>query len=137
MSVVDTTNQARPTDAIRHRVAERIQARLDTIAAEMIKEVQAQIPEYARPLNPTYVRTVRSAVEAALHHFVDLLEHPDRSDGSWRELFRAIGAGELHEGRSLDDLQAALRLCARLGWRWLVDFAEAEGAPLTALGALA
>src|SRR6266542_4220460 len=137
MSVVDTTNLARPTDAIRHRVAERIQARLDTVAAEMIKEVQAQIPEYARPLDPTYARTVRRAVEEVLRHLVGLLEHPDRTEEGWRELFHAIGAGEMHEGRSLDSVHAALRLCTRVGWRWLVDFAAAEGAPLHTLGALA
>src|SRR6266542_2867584 len=137
MSVGDTTNLARPTDAIRHRVAERIQARLDTVAAEMIKEVQAQIPEYARPLDPTYARTVRRAVEEVLRHLVGLLEHPDRTEEGWRELFHAIGAGEMHEGRSLDSVHAALRLCTRVGWRWLVDFAAAEGAPLHTLGALA
>src|SRR6266511_1500890 len=137
MSVVDTTNLARPTDAIRHLVAERIQARLDTVAAEMIKEVQAQIPEYARPLDPTYARTVRRAVEEVLRHLVGLLEHPDRTEEGWRELFHAIGAGEMHEGRSLDSVHAALRLCTRVGWRWLVDFAAAEGAPLHTLGALA
>src|SRR6266542_3023749 len=128
MSVVDTTNLARPTDAIRHRVAERIQARLDTVAAEMIKEVQAQIPEYARPLDPTYARTVRRAVEEVLRHLVGLLEHPDRTEEGWRELFHAIGAGEMHEGRSLDSVHAALRVCTRVGWRWLVDFAAAETA---------
>src|SRR6266545_1235814 len=99
MSVVDTTNLARPTDAIRHLVAERIQARLDTVAAEMIKEVQAQIPEYARPLDPTYARTVRRAVEEVLRHLVGLLEHPDRTEEGWRELFQAAGAGELDRRR--------------------------------------
>lgn len=137
MSAVGTTNLAWPPDAIRHRVAQRIRAQLDTIAAEMIKEVQAQIPEYARPLDPTYARTVRLAVEEGLRHFVDLLERPDRAEVDWRELFHAIGAGEMHEGRSLDALHAALRLCTRVGWRWLVDFAAAESAPLRTLGVLA
>lgn len=128
-----------PPDEVRRRIAERIRARLDTVAAEMIKEVQAQIPEYARPLDPMYARTVRRAVEEVLHHVVDLLERPDRAkaDEGWRELFHAIGAGEMHEGRSLDTLHGALRLCTRVGWRWLVDFAEAEGASLHTVGALA
>ncbi len=126
-----------PHNAIAHRVAERIRAQLDTIATEMINEVQGQIPEYARPGNPTYVRTVRLAVEEALRHFVSMLERADQSGAAWRELFHAIGAGEMHEGRSLDNLHAALRLCARLGWRWLVDFATTEGASLPELGALA
>src|SRR5690348_4071125 len=93
-------------DAILREVADRIGARLEVISAQLVKEVQAQIPEYARPLDPTYARTVRLGVEAALRHFLDLLA-PGRfgaaRDGAedWRSLFQAIGAGEMHEGRSL------------------------------------
>src|SRR5205823_3493748 len=80
---------------------------------------------------------VRMAVDASLNHFLDLLQQRDSGRPEWRELFRAIGAGEQREGRSLDALQAATRLGARLGWRWLVDFAQAEGLPLPVLGRLA
>jgi hypothetical protein len=125
------------SDPVDARIVEQIRARLDTIAAEMIKEVQAQVPEYARPLDPVYARTVQLAVEEALRHLVDRLGRPDPADEGWRELFRAIGAGEMREGRSLDTLHAALRLCTRVGWRWLVDLAAAEGAPLHTLGRLA
>jgi PucR-like helix-turn-helix protein len=124
-------------EPIQPRVAERIRADLHTIAAEMVSEVQVQIPEYARPLDPVYGRTVTLAVEEALRHFVGVLEHLDRTEDGWRDVFRAIGAGEMHEGRSLDTLNAALRLCARVGWRWLVEYAAAEGAPLHTLGMLA
>jgi hypothetical protein len=141
---------------VRTRIVERIRERLDTIAAEMIKEVQAQIPEYARPLDPVYARTVQLAVEEALRHLVDRLERLDvapreravpaspenrygcaRPADGWIGVFHAIGAGEAREGRSLDPLHAALRLCTRVGWRWLVDLAATEGAPLHTLGLLA
>ncbi len=114
----------------------RIRAQIEVIADEMVKEIQARIPEYARPGDETYARVVRVGVGEALRHFVDLLDGAPPSAG-WHDLFEAIGAGEQHEGRSLDTLQAALRLCARLGWRWLVGFAEAEGAAPRTLGALA
>jgi hypothetical protein len=128
---------ATTVDALPPAVAARIRAQLGAIAAEMVTEIQARIPEYARPLDPAYARTVEVGVATALGHFLDLLEQgaPRRPD--WRELFATIGAGELREGRSLDTLQAAMRLCARLGWRRLVEVAEAEGAPLPAVGALA
>ena len=115
----------------------RIRDQAATIAAEMTAAIQAGIPEYARPADARYPRVVRMAVDASLNHFLDLLQQRDSGRPEWRELFRAIGAGEQREGRSLDALQAATRLGARLGWRWLVDFAQAEGLPLPVLGRLA
>ena len=115
----------------------RIREQAPTIAAELAAAIQAGIPEYARPADARYARMVRIAVDASLGHFLDLLQDRERGRAEWRELFRAIGAGEQREGRSLDALQAATRLGARLGWRWLVDFAQAEGLPLPVLGRLA
>jgi hypothetical protein len=117
-------------------IAAAIRDRLDLIAAEMVEEVQRRIPEYARAGDPAYARTVEAGVAVALARFVDLLERPAGGDGRWREVFAAIGAGELREGRSLDSLQAAIRLCARLGCRWLMDLAAADGAPLATVGSL-
>jgi hypothetical protein len=117
-------------------IAAAIRDRLDVIAAEMVEEVQRRIPEYARPGDPAYPRTVQAGVAVALARFVDLLERPVGEDGRWREVFAAIGAGELREGRSLDSLQAAIRLCARLGCRWLMDLAATDGAPLATVGSL-
>jgi hypothetical protein len=117
-------------------MAASIRDRLNVIAAEMVEEIQRRIPEYARPGDPAYSRTVQAGVSVALAHFVDLLERPADEDGRWREVFAAIGAGELREGRSLDSLQAAIRLCARLGCRWLMDLAATDGAPLATVCAL-
>jgi hypothetical protein len=125
------------SEPVQHELTNRIRAQIGAISAEMTKEIQAQIPEYARPLDPVYVRTVGLAVQEALHHFLDVLERRSPSEDGWRELFRAIGAGEQREGRSLEPLQSAMRVCARLGWRWLVDFAEAENVSLGTLGKLA
>jgi hypothetical protein len=118
-------------------LVDRIRAQAATIMTELVEAIQAGIPEYARPADARYARTVRMAVEASLGHFLDLLERRSSERAEWRELFRAIGAGEQREGRSLDPLQAATRLGARLGWRWLVGFAETEGLPLPVLGRLA
>ena len=117
-------------------IAAAIRDRLEVIAAEMVEEVQRRIPEYARTGDPAYPRTVQAGVAVALARFVDKLERPAGADGRWREMFAAIGAGELREGRSLDSLQAAIRLCARLGCRWLMDLAAADGAPLATVGSL-
>jgi hypothetical protein len=132
---VAATNVDAP--AVPPLLADRIRAQTPTIAAEMVSEIQARIPEYRRPADAAYTRTVQLGVEASLRHFLDLLERRAPETGEWRELFRAIGAGEQREGRSLDTLQAATRLGARLGWRWLVEFAESEDMPRPVLGTLA
>ena len=79
---------------------------------------------------------MRAGVEQALLRFLDILERRG-GDTSWRETYQAIGAGEMREGRSLDALQAAIRIGARVGWRHLVEFAEAESLSTGALGSLA
>ncbi len=48
--------------------------------------------------------------------------------------FRAIGAAEAAEGRSLEPLQSALRLGARVGWRRLCAVAARQRLDMLALG---
>ena len=48
--------------------------------------------------------------------------------------FRGIGAAEAREGRSLEPLQAALRLGARVGWRRLCVIAAEQGLDALAFG---
>ncbi|TMR90299.1 PucR family transcriptional regulator [Nonomuraea basaltis] len=91
----------------------------------MIEEIQARIPEYARPEDELYIKVVRMAVEQAIEGFLDRIEHPG---APWDpEPFRMIGKGEAAEGRNLEPLQTAMRLGARVGWRRLTDIAEPLG----------
>jgi hypothetical protein len=124
-------------DQIAKAAAQALRADIPALAAEMVREIQTQIPEYARPLDETYARTLRRGVEQALHRYVALLDRQGRPDQSWRELYRAIGAGEAREGRSLESLHAAVRLCGRVAWRRLGAFAECHGLPLSAVAPLA
>jgi hypothetical protein len=115
----------------------RMRAQIGDIAAEVIRAIRTEIPDYARPRDSAYQRSVEIGVEGALRFFLDRLEGKEEGNERWREQFAAIGAGEAVEGRSLDTLQSALRLGARVSWRWLVAFAEHEAIPLHALGLLA
>ncbi|MFC4584971.1 PucR family transcriptional regulator [Sphaerisporangium corydalis] len=99
--------------------ADVIRDHLADLAEEMIAEIQASVPEYARPGDEKYVRAVRRAVEEALRLFLGRTAENGSGKGRLLEVYRAIGKGEANEGRPLDSLQAALRICARVAWRRL------------------
>ena len=92
---------------------------LDRVTEEMIEAIQCGVPEYARPLNDTYRASVRHAVTHAVHEFADRLVDPRAAHDRATEVFRNIGRHEASEGRSLEPLQNALRLGARVAWRRL------------------
>ena len=124
-------------DRVLRAAAANLRKDLGELGQETMRAIQTQIPEYARPSDENYRRTVRAGVEQALRSFLDILEqHPGNGD-DWRAVYRAIGAGEAREGRSLDALQAAIRVGVRIGWHHLVRFAEAESMDATSLGTLA
>jgi hypothetical protein len=128
---------ATPVENIRRDAAHFMRSQLTELVRETMSEIQTRIPEYARPLNETYTQTVRLGVEQALQQFLDVLDELGSPDGAWRDVFRAIGAGEMREGRSLDALHAAIRLGARVGWRRIIVFADREKLPPSAIGPLA
>ncbi|MFK8912275.1 PucR family transcriptional regulator, partial [Streptomyces sp. YS-3] len=70
-------------------------------------------------------------VETALAEFADLVEggdsaSADRGGERWR-VYWVLGRGEFAEGRSLDALQAAYRLGARVAWRRYARAARRAG----------
>src|SRR5215471_1252325 len=76
-------------------------------------------PEYARALDHTYRASVRHAVTHAVQEFVDRLIDPGAPHDRAAQVFRNIGRSEAAEGRSLEPLQMALRVGARVAWRRL------------------
>ena len=115
-------------------VATLLRPQLDQAVAEMIDAIQLGVPEYARPLDAAYTKAVSQAVRHSVEQFVERVANPEASiDGIVAE-FRAIGAIEAQEGRSLEPLQNALRLGARVAWRWLCEAAGQPGLDLEVLG---
>jgi hypothetical protein len=102
--------------------------------AEIRTAIQREVAEYTRPLDPAYVHTLGRAVEHAVRTFIERVADPDTGMTAILAEFRAIGAAEAREGRSLEPLQAALRLGARVGWRRLCVVAAAQRLDMLALG---
>ncbi|HEY3480584.1 MAG TPA: PucR family transcriptional regulator, partial [Streptomyces sp.] len=104
-----------------------------SLAAEIIGEIRRQIPEFARPLAGQFGAGIQQGVETALEEFADLVEGGGAGatgrtlDEERLRIYRALGRGELTEGRSLDALQAAYRLGARVAWRRYARIARRTG----------
>ena len=113
---------ARPVDqepwrGLSERVAVTIEPELDAVAAETLAAIAREVPEYARPFEGSFGRGIRTGVEEALRQFVALIRDPEGGRGFGREVYVELGRGELRQGRTLDSLQAAYRVGARVAWR--------------------
>jgi hypothetical protein len=100
-------------------VADLIEPELDAVTAEILAAIARDVPGYARPLEGSFGRGVRRGVSEALRQFVALIRDPDAGRGVGRDVYVELGRGELRQGRTLDSLQAAYRVGARVAWRRL------------------
>jgi hypothetical protein len=117
-------------------VADLIEGEIEPISAEILESIAREIPEYARPLDGRFGRGIRRGVGEALAQFVAVIRDPDAGRDSGREVYLALGRGEQHAGRTLDSLQAAYRIGARVAWRRFADAcrrAEVGAEPLSLL----
>jgi PucR C-terminal helix-turn-helix domain len=116
-----STLRHEPWRALPPEVALVIEPEMPALLDAILSEIAQEVPEYARPLEGNFGRGIRLGVEEALRQFVDLVADPDRGRAQGREVYRGLGRGEMREGRSLDALQAAYRIGARVAWRRLAD----------------
>lgn len=87
------------------------------MAADILATIAAEVPEYARPLEGSFGRGLQTGVVEALRQFLALIRDPEAGRGTGREVYIGLGRGELRQGRTLDSLQAAYRVGARVAWR--------------------
>ena len=137
MGAGDTAAQVWSAEQVRRVVAEHLRINRPSLVRDMTREITTKIPEYARPGDESYRTTVERGVDHALQRFLDVLDGRDGAASGWRELYRQIGAGEVREGRSLDAVHSALRMCTRIGWQRLIQDADHEDIPLRELGPMA
>ncbi|WP_432173162.1 helix-turn-helix domain-containing protein [Streptomyces sp. Tue6028] len=107
-----------PWVSLPRRLGAELQKENRTVAAEIIHEIRSQIPEFSRPLSGQFGASIQQGVETALAEFADRVTAAGGPlEAARTPVYRALGRGELVEGRSLDALQAAYRLGARVAWR--------------------
>jgi hypothetical protein len=114
-----------------------MEAELDAITDDILTTIAREVPEYARPLEGSFGHGVRTGVTEALRQFVELIRSPSGARGPGREVYIALGRGELRQGRTLDALQSAYRVGARVAWRRAADAARGAGVDAEVLSLLA
>jgi hypothetical protein len=129
--------EVEPWRALPASVATAIEPGLEAATQDILDSIGREVPAYARPLEGSFGRALRSGVTEALGQFVALIRDPDADRTQGHEVYRALGAGELRQGRTLDSLQAAYRVGARVAWRHAADAAHAAGLDPPTLSLLA
>jgi hypothetical protein len=130
------TIDAEPWRSLPRRVADLIEPELPAITEEILETIARDVPGYARPLEGRFGRGIRTGVNEALRQFVALIRDPDAGRERGREVYVQLGRGEQRVGRTLDSLQAAYRIGARVAWRRAAEAgqrAKLEPEPLTLL----
>jgi hypothetical protein len=110
---------------------------LPDLAAETIRAIGREVPDYSRPLEGRLGVTLRYGTERALRRFVDSIEAPAAVSDRDRRIYFELGRLEMREGRSLNALLAAYRVGAQIAWRRFVEAgvrASLEPATLYRLG---
>ncbi|HWF33766.1 MAG TPA: helix-turn-helix domain-containing protein, partial [Solirubrobacteraceae bacterium] len=117
----------RPWQAVPAELRPILEPELGTIAEDIIRSIAAAIPAYRRPMRGAFGRGVHTAIDQALRQFLDQMGRPIPAERPGRDVYLALGRGELRSGRSLDALQLAYRIGARVAWRRFAAAARAAG----------
>jgi len=134
---VTSSVDSEPWRALPALVADLIEPELDPVTAEILATIAREVPEYARPLEGSFGRGIRTGVGEALRQFVALIRDPEAGRGVGRDVYIGLGRGELRQGRTLDSLQAAYRVGARVAWRRLSRACREAGLDAETLSLLA
>jgi hypothetical protein len=102
-----------------------LRPRLDDLVAAVIAGVRAEVPEYDQPMEGEFGRLISQGVTVALEQFVDLLGRPVQVEDL--RIYEALGRAEHRADRTLDALQSAYRVGARVAWRHVAELGEAHG----------
>ncbi len=110
-------------------VSDDLRPNIERVVAEVIAAVRDEVPEYDRPLEGEFGRLISQGVGVALNQFVDLigrdLPPPDVT------IYEAMGREEHRRGRTLDALQSAYRVGARVSWRSVATSGRTPGSHRT------
>jgi PucR C-terminal helix-turn-helix domain len=118
-------------------LADVLRPEFASVAVEIVDEIRAKIPNYARPLDGPYGKSIKAGVQHALTLFIEQIANPDASAQKCYEVHHKLGQNEMREGRSLDDLQAAYRVGARVAWRRMMRIGKRNGLSSAVMSQLA
>ncbi len=114
-------------DGIPPEVAAVLRPVLPDLAAETIRAIGREVPDYSRPLEGRLGVTLRYGTERALRRFVDSIEQAGSVSDRDRRIYVELGRLEMREGRTLGALLAAYRVGAQIAWRRFVEAGTRAG----------
>ncbi|KAA0019498.1 PucR family transcriptional regulator [Antrihabitans cavernicola] len=123
-------------------IVDALRGVLPAVAEQTVAAVTAEVPNYAGAFSGRMGETIQSAVQWALGTFLRWVDQSAASDldtpiGPALEGAYELGRGEARGGRSMDALQAAYRVGARVAWRELSATAVTHGLPATTVAKFA
>jgi hypothetical protein len=114
-----------PWGALPEEFGAVLRPRLDELVAAVIAGVRAEVPEYDQPMEGEFGRLISQGVTVALEQFVDLVGRPVQVENL--RIYEALGRAEHRADRTLDALQSAYRVGARVAWRHVAALGEEHG----------
>lgn len=122
-----SANEATDSAVLPGQLAQIMRSEMESVADEIVTEIRASIPEYRRPIDGPYGKSIRAGVQHAVSLFIAQIADPSASKQHAHEVHRRLGQYEMREGRSLDTLQAAYRVGARVAWRRIMEVGRRSG----------
>ncbi len=115
--VISPLDTGEPLGPLPQEFAAIMRPELPSLIKEIGVEVTRAYPEYARLLSGPNGQAIRVGVEQSLSSFVDLVAEPSTSTSLRDDMCRRFGRFEAYEGRTMETLQGAYRLGARVALR--------------------
>jgi hypothetical protein len=126
----------RPWQVLPAWFGERLREEIPAIAEDVVATIVAEIPEYGT-IDGAFGRDLRQGVADGLLAFLAVVEARAPTLGRARGVYELLGVREWRAGRTLDALQAAYRVGARVAWRRIAAVGEVCGASAAETSALA
>jgi hypothetical protein len=118
-------------------LADLLRPELPALTKMIITEVGRCVPEFSPLLRGDAPCWVQDGIELGLRQFVDQIAGSLVPHEQSVKMYRALGRSEYVAGRSLDGLQAAFRVGARVAWRHYSELGERAGLPASTMYMLA
>ncbi|MEE1770773.1 helix-turn-helix domain-containing protein [Streptomyces sp. JV185] len=115
--LIQPSDTGDPLGPLPQEFAAIMRPELPSLIKEIGVEVTRAYPEYARLLSGPNGQAIRVGVEQSLSSFVDLVAEPSASTSLRDDMCRRFGRFEAYEGRTMETLQGAYRLGARVALR--------------------
>ncbi len=113
-----------------------VQPRLPDLVRTITDKIQHNVGAYAGHSAGRRRRLIDMAVAGAIEHYLELVQDPAASSRRVDELFRRMGHGEAMDGRTLDAMQASLRIATQDAWREISAVSVQHGLDASALAML-